>query len=84
MLKDPSFVQCLSQHATADPAEYVNVVASCYGFVGRYCFQSLGQILEIEICHYFFLNNIHNNIHPPFFRGSGTAFRDAKATFLKI
>ena len=35
VLKDPSFVQCLNQHAGADPTEYVNVVATCYGFVGR-------------------------------------------------
>ena len=35
VLKDPSFIQCLNQHAGADPADYVNVVATCYGFVGR-------------------------------------------------
>ena len=34
-MKDPSFIQCLNQHAGAAPAEYVNVVATCYGFVGR-------------------------------------------------
>ena len=35
VLKDPSFVQCLNQHSNVDPADYVNVVATCYGFVGR-------------------------------------------------
>ena len=34
-MKDPSFLQCLSQHSAADPVDYVAIVASCYGFVGR-------------------------------------------------
>ena len=35
IMNDPSFLQCLSQHSTADPVDIVNIVATCYGFVGR-------------------------------------------------
>ena len=48
VLKDPSFIQCLNQHAGADPADYVNVVATCYGFVGRP--RSVAYIAR-PVCH---------------------------------
>ena len=35
IMNDPSFLQCLSQHSSADPVDIVNIVATCYGFVGR-------------------------------------------------
>ena len=34
-MTDPTFLQCLAQHSHSDPADYVNIVATCYGFVGR-------------------------------------------------
>merc|ERR1712203_549687 len=46
IMNDPSFLQCLSQHSTADPVDYVAIVASCYGFVGRPRFGKRSDPLE--------------------------------------